>query len=281
MSRLFLSFVAICSCLFTFATVGFAAPLQTKYYVIFKGSAVSDAEAKTQGLERIVYDTWLSAWSATPSSDVFGPRADGREYSSQACGIYDSLASYLGSAESRVLHWMRFRFYTGNYFRDISGGHVAIGLRGELLLGSYFRGSGITLGNNGVCTSNRSIAIERFGNPTCLITDPSCAPYMVLPGTCVENIFEDNKTYDIELHVSQVGRTRWIAYWVRDEATGTLIAQVPPTPTNPAGGFYQDDNPYIDYIGEKTGWFFAHVHSNKNMDKSFLFNIRDFQVGAE
>lgn len=267
--------------------VAFATPitLQSKFSISFKGFSVSDAESKIEGLERIVYDTpivWLG-----PSSDIFGPRADGAAYSSQACAIYDSLAKYLPTAESKTLHWMHFRFNTENYFRDIPNGHIGVGLRGGAHhdsvtpTNSYVRGNGITLGNNGVCTSNRSIAIERFGNPTCPTTDPSCAPYMVIPGTCVENIFEDYRAYDIDLQVSQVGRTRWIAYWVKDASTGALIAQVPATPTNPAGGYYQDDNPYLDYAGDKTGWFIAHVHSNRNMDKSFSFGIRDFQVGVE
>lgn len=279
-----ISILAISSVL-TSTVVAFATPitLQSKFLINFKGFAVTDAESQTKGLERIVYELPYFV----PSSHILGPRADSRDYTSEARIIYDSLANYLPTAETKKLHWMRFRFNTENYFRDIPNGHIGVGLRGGALadrvnpLNSYVRGNGITLGKNGICTSNRSIAIERFGNTTCDKIDPSCAPYMVIPGTCVENIFEDYKAYDIDLHVSQVGRTRWISYWVKDVATGALIAQVPPTPTNPAGGFYQDDNPYLDYAGDKTGWFIAHVDSNKNGDKSFSFGIRDFQVGVE
>ena len=247
------------------------------YISVFKGVLPSPSDPTRTGLELTLYpdNPWIY-------STTTGPRVNSAVNPTEAHAIHGSLGA---GSQSKKLHWMRFQFDTGNYFAAMSKtgetGHITIGLRGLYLnfpaASPGLSGHGIAIGDGvaggGSCL-NRGISIERYGRAYSLGAPTNTA---IISSTCRTNIFQDYSSYFVEVHVSEVGPTRWIAYWVKD-SFGSTVAEA--LYSDPAPDPKKEDIAKIPLNGDGTGWWLAHVSSERFADQVFSFVIRNFEAGA-
>jgi hypothetical protein len=279
LKKLILGGLVLGGSVFAFAERTFATEVASNklYISLFKGVRPSPTDPTKTGLELTLYpdNPWIY-WTTT------GPRINSATNPTEAHSIHGSLGA---GSQSKKLHWMRFQFDTGNYFavmpRTGGTGHITVGLRGLYLnfpaASPGLSGHGIAIGDGaagGVSCVNRGISVERYERATSLGAPTNTA---IISSTCRTNIFKDYSSYFVEVHVSEVGSTRWIAYWVRD-SSGSTIAEA--FVSDPAPDPRKVDITGKPLNGDGTSWWLAHVSSDRFADQDFSFAIRNFEAGA-